>query len=196
MARKLDEVYTVEDTRDGSWATWNASVGEAGTYVLSLLCARENSEAESYREVARVQFLSDDSASVVVFWERMPQRFEACAMLPQVLIARGIRVRGFEVGAGILPEHFNLLPMTRCKRCARPLTRPLSIRSGLGDECAGRKPRAGSKYAAAKGLTVAEMRAAILAKQAPQVDASKRLTEVANLSPRPKFDKASGRWIL
>lgn len=159
--RKLQEVYTIEDTRDGSWATWQTGMGENGTYVLSLLCARENSAQESYKEVARVSFLSDDSASLVIF-NVIPHRIEAVAFLPHVLMAYGIKVRGYEMGAGTLPECFKLLPATRCTRCMRILTRPESIRTGVGDECGGRKPRAGSKYARAKQLgTPAEMLSAI-----------------------------------
>jgi hypothetical protein len=149
--RKLEEIYTIEDKRDGSWATWLASMGKCGTYVLSLLCSRENSERESYKEVARVTFLSDDSAEVVVFHEVMRgTKVHAANFLPHVLMAYGVKVRGYEVGAGILPDDFELLPPTRCRKCQRLLTRPLSIRTGLGDECALRKPRAGSKYANAK----------------------------------------------
>lgn len=162
--RKLNEIYTVEDTRDGSWATWKTGMGKEGTYVLSLLCARENSEEESYKEIARVRFLSDDSAELVIFHERMPQRIEAALFLPHVLMAYGVRVRGYEIGsgAGDLPSEFTLLPATRCSRCMRLLTRPLSIRTGIGDECGGRKPRAGSKYARAKALgSPAEMLSAI-----------------------------------
>lgn len=155
--RKLEEIYTVEDKRDGSWATWQSAMGKVGTYVLSLLCARENSERESYKEVARVEFLSDDSAKLVIFHEVMSAcKVEAANFLPHVLMAYGVKVRGYEVGSGILPDDFELLPATRCKRCARLLTRPLSIRTRIGDECAGRKPRAGSKYARAKQIGSAE----------------------------------------
>jgi hypothetical protein len=158
--RKLEEIYTVEDKRDGSWATWLAQMGKVGTYVLSLLCQRENSERESYKEVARVTFLSDDSAELVIFHELMRGcKVDAARFLPHVLMAYGVKVRGYEVGAGILPDDFELLPATRCKRCGRLLTRPESIRTRLGDECAGRKPRAGSKYATAKLLSVEDMRA-------------------------------------
>ncbi len=151
--RKLEEIYTVEDKRDGSWATWQSALGKNGTYVLSLLCARENSERESYKEVARVEFLSDDSAKLVIFHEVMAScKIEATNFLPHVIMAYGVKVRGYEMGAGILPDDFTLLPATRCQRCARLLTRPLSIRTRIGDECAGRKPRAGSKYARARAI--------------------------------------------
>lgn len=176
--RKLNEIYTVEDKRDGSWATWLASMGKNGSYVLSLLCARENSEQESYKEVARVSFLSDDSAELVIFHELMPQRIEAALFLPHVLMAYGVRVRGYEIGsgAGELPAEFELLPATRCQRCMRLLTRPLSIRTGVGDECGGRKPRAGSKYARAKQLgTPEEMLSAIRQRRAER-EAAKRFT--------------------
>lgn len=201
MRRKLclDEVYTIEDKRDGSWATWLANHGEGNTYVLSLLCSRENSEVESYKEVARVKFLSDDSAEVVIFHEVVPHRIEATKYLPQVLLASGIRVRGYEVGAGSLPEEFTLLPATRCKRCARILTRPISIRSGLGDECAGRKPRAGSKYAKAKTFkSPEEMREAIRKREEERKrkTGAARLNEVANLAGRVKLDKATGRYVM
>lgn len=161
--RKLEEIYTVEDKRDGSWATWLAQMGKVGTYVLSLLCQRENSERESYKEVARVTFLSDDSAELVIFHEVMSGvKVDAAQFLPHVLMAYGVRVRGYEVGAGVLPDDFELLAPGNCSRCNRLLTRPLSIRSGLGDECAGRKPRAGSKYSRARAFSTPEaMRKAI-----------------------------------
>jgi len=154
--RKLQEVYTVEDLRDGSWATWQTGMGKEGTYVLSLLCARENGEQESYKEACRVSFLSDDSAELVIFQNVVPHRIKATSFLPHVLMAYGVKVRGYEMGAGSLPDEFTLLPATRCTRCMRILTRPESIRTGVGDECAGRRPRAGSKFERARSLGTAE----------------------------------------
>lgn len=160
---KLAEVYTLHDLRDGSWATWLAKEGKNGTHVLSVLCARENSAEESFEGIARARFLSDDSLELVVFWEKLPRKVEALMFLPQTLLAAGIRVRGYEAGAGILPSSFRYLPATRCKRCGRMLTRPASIDSGLGEICSGHKPRAGSKYQAAKEFrTPEEMRKKIL----------------------------------
>lgn len=172
--RKLQEVYTIEDKRDGSWATWQTAMGANGTYVLSLLCARENSAQESYKEVARVSFLSDDSASLVIFQNVVPHRIEATAFLPHVLMAYGVKVRGYEMGAGILPDCFELLPATRCTRCMRILTRPESIRTGVGDECGGRKPRAGSKYARAKQLGTPEEMLSAIRQRRQEREAAKR----------------------
>jgi hypothetical protein len=174
--RKLNEIYTVEDTTDGSWATWKAAMGKEGTYVLSLLCARENSEEESYKEIARVSFLSDDSAQLVIFHELMPTRVRAALFLPHVLMAYGVRVRGYEIGsgAGELPKEFELLPATRCNRCNRLLTRPLSIRTGVGDECGNRKPRAGSKYARAKQLGSPEEMLSAIRQRRQEREAAKK----------------------
>lgn len=156
--RKLAEVYTLQNLADGSWATWSTAEGKAGTWILSVLCSRENSEVESYQEVARAAFLSDDSLQLVIFSEVMPRRAGVLNFLPHALIASGIRVRGYETGAGVLPDTFRFLPATRCVRCGRMLTVPTSIDSGMGEICSGHKPRAGSKYRAAKGLTPEEMR--------------------------------------
>jgi hypothetical protein len=159
--RRLAEIYTLQDMRDGSWATWNATPATAGSYVLSVLCARENSAAESFTEVARAQFLSDDSLVLVVFADKLPHRVDALNFLPHALIAAGNRVRGFD--GSILPEHFRYLPATRCERCGRLLTVPTSIDSGMGDVCSGHKPRAGSKYATARSMSAGDMRAKLAA---------------------------------
>lgn len=108
-------------------------------------------------------------------------------------------MRGYEAGAGSLPAEFVLLPATRCKRCSRLLTRPISIRSELGDECAGRKPRAGSKYATAKRFDSPEdMRAAIKAREAERnkPDSRKRLAEVSGLAGRAKLNRSTGRTVI
>lgn len=160
--RRLAEVYTVQDLSDSSWATWAANPGVGNTYVLSLLCSRENSEVESYKEVARAKFLSDDSLELVTFYDLLPHRLKAMQFLPNAISASGIRVRGCDSSEP--PEGFRILPASYCLKCSRVLTRPVSIDTGMGEICSGHKKPAGSKFAAAKRLTVTDMRAAIIAR--------------------------------
>jgi hypothetical protein len=162
---KLSEVYTVQDLSDGSWATWLATEGSNDTFILSLLCQRENSEVESYRDVARAKFLSDGSLELAIFYGAIPHRMDSLAFLPAAITATGIRVRGHD-GASV-PEGFRILPATVCRSCGRMLTKPVSIDAEMGEICSGHKPRDRKKFRAAKLFkSPEEMRKAMEANRA------------------------------
>jgi hypothetical protein len=99
-----------------------------GKRILSRFFGRENTDDRQYEGFA---FVTDTAVNL---WGRFLGSKDHKVYVAMLIdmVAKGAESHYVKMG-------YELLMETRCRCCNRPLTNPVSIKTGIGPECAGRQ---------------------------------------------------------